>query len=434
MLLSVFTPTHNPTYLNEVWACLRKQTHQHFEWIVVPNGDMAEAVAAYAEQITEGDKRVRIITAPETIKGVGALKKFACDQCQGSVYVEYDHDDLITDDCLATVHLAAAKGPPVSFIYSDDVTMGFDGSPHKFMTDFGWRHETWEYEGKHYHINKQPDPHPRALCEILYAPDHVRAWTALAYKLVGGHNPALEVGDDHELIVRTYLKGVHFEHIQRPLYLHRLNKETTSQTSLEKISQTSWQTRDRYLYALVAEWCRREKLPMFDLGGAHNSPQGYTPIDKALPEGNPYKGDVFAVLEAMPDKSIGCVRASDFLEHIPPGDPVIRLMNLVYQKLVPGGFFLTHTPAICDNAGKAGRGAIQDPTHLSFWSPNNFWYFTNRDYSKFVPAIKCRFQTVRVFNYYPSDFNKDHLIPYVLWDGMSLQDDDVHYFPGPRNI
>lgn len=434
MLLSVFTPTHNPTYLADVWQCLREQTHAAWEWVVVPNGDLAGAVTGAVKELVGDDRRVRIVPAPPEVRGVGALKRFACDNCRGDAYVEYDHDDLITHDCLETVAVVLEACPPHTFLYSDDVTMSFDGKSHRFMPEYGWRHYAWEYRGHKYLVNAQPDPTPRALCEILYAPDHVRVWTAGAYRAAGGHNPALAVGDDHELVVRTYLAGVHFEHVRRPLYLHRLNAQTTSQTRLREIGEVSRATRDRHLHALVREWCLREGLPMFDLGGAHNTPPGYIPIDRALPGDHPYSGDVFAVVGSMPDDSVGCFRAHDFLEHVPIAR-VAPLMNLLYSKLVPGGYLLTHTPAVCDDEGRCGRGAYQDPTHVSFWSSNNFWYYTDREYRKFLNGeATCRFQTVRVANHYPSKFHRDHLIPYVLWDGMALKDDDKHYYPGPRKI
>lgn len=435
MKISVFTPTHNPAYLHEVWACLLAQTYQDWEWVVVPNGDLAEPTASVVQRLVGDDKRVRIVTPPIPVHGIGALKKYACDQCRGDLLLEYDHDDLITDDCFEAVVEAARRSPAVSFIYSDDVTMDFEHRTHYFMKEYGWRQYDWEYKGRKYEINAQPEPHPRNLCEILYAPDHVRVWTRQLYKLVGGHNPVLEVGDDHELLVRSYLTGAHFEHIKRPLYLHRLAKTNTSQQKLKRIGELSIATRDKYFHALVKEWCRREGRLMFDLGGAHNCEPGFLPIDLHLPAGTPYRGDVFTVLaSSVADNSVGCFRAADFLEHI-PARHVNNLMNLLYRKLAPGGFLLTHTPAVCDNEGRCGRGSFQDPDHKSFWSSNNFWYFTDRAYAKYQNgAVKCRFQTVRVANYYPSEFHKLHLIPYVLWDGMALKDDDAHYLMGPKLI
>lgn len=435
MLLSVFTPTHNPTHLGEVYACLKAQSHGNWEWVVVPNGELAGAIASYLTGLVAGDQRVRIIPAPDECRGVGALKKFACGWCNGDVFVEIDHDDLITEDCLAAVADAVALTPGRTvFVYSEDVTMGFDHVSHVFDSAYGWRHETYAYRGRDYTVNVQPDLSPRSLCEILYAPDHVRAWTRAAYQLAGEHDPALAVGDDHDLIVRTYLAGAEFVRIPRPLYLHRLNPQTTSQKNLPEIQRQSWATRDKYLHALVKEWCLRSDLPMFDLGGAHNCPDGYNPIDANLPMTAPFRGDVFDVVASLPDNKVGCFRASDFLEHVPIGQ-VVPLFNLLYRKLVPGGFLLTHTPAVCDDEGRCGRGAYQDPDHKSFWSSNNFWYFTDREYAKYENgAVECRFQTVRVGNHYPSAFHRTHLIPYVYWDGMALKDDDKHYFPGPKKI
>lgn len=438
MLLSVFTPTHNPTHLGEVYACLKAQVYGNWEWVVVPNGELAGAIAAYLRQLTEGDHRVRVIEAPADRQGVGALKRFACGQCRGEMFVEVDHDDLITDDCLLKVHdavrFSSHTADPAAFVYSDDVTMSFEHESHVFDANYGWRHYQWEHGGRKYTVNAQPPISPRSLCEILYAPDHVRAWTRRAYELAGGHDATLAVGDDHDLVVRTYLAGAAFHHVRRPLYFHRLNPQTTSQTNLPKIQNVSWATRDKHLHALVAEWCRREQYPMFDLGGAHNSPPGYTPIDADLPLTAPYRGDVFDVVAGLTDDSVGCFRANDFLEHVPIGQ-VIPLFNLLYRKLIPGGYLLTHTPAVCDDEGRCGRGAYQDPDHKSFWSSNNFWYFTDREFAKYQNgAVECRFQTVRVANHYPSDWHRTHLIPYVLWDGMVLKYSDVNYYPGPRKI
>ncbi len=436
MLLSVFTPTHNPTYLSDVWMCLKAQAYTEWEWVVVPNGNMTKEITAYLTQLVAGDRRARIVEAPASLQGVGALKRFACDQCHGKVFVEYDHDDLITEDCLSSVAAAVtASGDASTFVYSDSVSISFTGESQAFLKEFGWEHYTWEYKNVNYKVNRHHSPTPRALCEILYAPNHVRAWTREAYRAAGGYNPNMPVGDDHDLLVRTYLAGAVFVRVPHPLYIQRFGKDNTSLRNLGQITELSRATRDRNLHKLVHTWCRRNALPMFDLGGAHNAPAGFQPIDIHLPANDPFCGDVFQVLQtAIPSNSVGCFRASDFLEHVPP-HRVVELMNLLYDRLVPGGYLLTHTPAVCDNDGKVGRGAYQDPDHKSFWSSNNFWYYTDQEYAKYLNgAVKCRFQTIRVFNYYPSDYHKQNLIPYVLWDGMALKFDAVHYYPGPRKI
>ncbi len=196
----------------------------------------------------------------------------------------------------------------------------------------------------------------------------------------------------------------------------------------------SLNTRNTYLHALVKEWCRRESLPMYELGGAHNCTPGYIPVDKnekvkTHPQG--IYGDVFTLKDCLVPNSVGCFRAHDFLEHIPIAD-IPRLMNLLYDLLVPGGFLLTMTPTVCDDNGRCGRGAFMDPTHISYWSSNNFWYFTKLDFAQFVPELYCRFQQVRLFNYYPSKWCHTHLIPYVCADLVALK--DKRSWPGQIEI
>lgn len=427
----MFTPSHDPSRLRDVWDCLRNQTHTAFEWVVVANGPQAKTVAAIVKQMVGDDKRLRLLES--SAKGVGALKRFACENCRGEVYLELDHDDLITPDCLSSVVDTVAHNA-LAFVHSDAVTCDFEGQSLPFDPAYGWRSYEWDYAGRRYTVPRTPPVTARSLCDILYAPDHVRAWTAAAYKLAGGHDANLAVGDDHELLVRTYLQGVPFHHIDRPLYLHRLNKTTTSQTRLHEIAKASQNTRNTHLHALAAEWAYRHGLPCLDLGGAHNCPIKFEPVDKNLGEATTgFRCDVFDLPRHFLDNSVGCIRAYDFLEHIPQ-TRIVELMNLLYRLLVPGGWLLTSTPTICDDNGRCGRGAFQDPTHLSYWSSNSTWYYTKKEFAKYCREVTCRFQTVRLFNGYPSDWHKMHLIPYMVWDACALKDDDAHYHPGPREI
>ncbi len=448
MKTSVYTPTHKPKYLAELLACLRNQTHQDWEWVVVPNGMEYPAITEHLKQLAADDKRIKIFPYTNCTSSVGFLKKFACSKATGDLLVEVDHDDVITEDCLEQLVTRATANPNAGFFYSDSVTCSFSGASQTFLRDYGWRQYQWQYKGKMYEVNKSFPVNARSVCEILYAPDHVRAWTREAYDKAGGYNESFALADDHELMIRTYLAGIECEHIQKPLYLHRLDNQTTSQTNLPEIGRISNRLCDKNLHPLVKEWCRRESLPMIDLGGAHDCPAGYIPLDRDLSHASDtfikirndrvwpkqFGGDVFTTLDAMPDDSVGCFRAYDFLEHI-AASQMIEFMNLLYAKLVPGGFLLSHTPAICDDQGKAGRGAFQDPDHKSFWSSNNTWYFTNRDQAKYHNgAICCRFQNVRLANWYPNDWHATHLLPYLVWDAMALKDDDGHYYPGYKNI
>lgn len=66
------------------------------------------------------------------------------------------------------------------------------------------------------------------------------------------------------------------------------------------------------------------------------------------------------------DSSWDLVRAWDLIEHLPDR---IHTMNEAWRVLRPGGVIQIFVPTT------DGRGAYQDPTHISFWNRNSFWYF-----------------------------------------------------------
>ncbi len=53
-------------------------------------------------------------------------------------------------------------------------------------------------------------------------------------------------------------------------------------------------------------------------------------------------------------------------------------MQEAHRCLTPGGWFLTLTPST------DGRGAFQDPTHVSFWNSNSFWVLHRPEQAKFI--------------------------------------------------
>jgi O-antigen biosynthesis protein len=96
------------------------------------------------------------------------------------------------------------------------------------------------------------------------------------------------------------------------------------------------------------------------------------------------------------------------------------VFNELYRLLDHGGMLLILTPST------DGRGAFQDPRHVSFYNENSFWYFTDRDYAGFAPDIRCRFQVSRLITYFPSEWHEQHKISYVCANLIAVKD-------GPRN-
>jgi glycosyltransferase involved in cell wall biosynthesis len=422
MRFSVFTPTHRPDFINDAFESLLVQSDTDWEWVLVPNGG-----AVIPDRIRAHSK-VRIVPAPDWVSrlGIGALKRFACEQCAGDYLVELDHDDLLTPDALAKVN-AAINATGAEFLYSDFSNFRADGSCEVYDSAYGWQSYPFVLKGRSYTALRAFAPDASALHLIFFAPNHVRVWGRAAYQRAGGHDSTLGVTDDHDLVCRTYLTGAKFHYIPECLYLYRLlpdGQNTYLQRNAE-IQQKQQEVSNRYVYDLIAEWAKRSGLPMLDLGGATGCPAGYKSVDLR-------NADIVCDIRyglPVADSSVACIRAYDFLEHVPTcrdstcnhgadgKSPkcVVGLMNEIYRVLAPGGWLVSRTPST------DGRGAFQDPTHVSFWNPNSFWYYTRAEQAKYVPGVRCRFQGTRIWQTFPTEWHKTHDILYVYADLVALK-------------
>ena len=125
-----------------------------------------------------------------------------------------------------------------------------------------------------------------------------------------------------------------------------------------------------------------------NLGCGYRHLEGFINIDNR-PEVKPdLVCDVAAFGLPYDDNSVDMVRADDFLEHIPIGH-VIPVIEDIYRVLKPGGVFESSTPST------DGRGAFQDPTHVSFWNANSWLYYSEPAYRNLY-GIKADFEIVSI--------------------------------------
>jgi hypothetical protein len=84
------------------------------------------------------------------------------------------------------------------------------------------------------------------------------------------------------------------------------------------------------------------------------------------------------------------------------------MMNEIWRVLAPNGWFTSSTPS------SDGRGAFQDPSHVSYWNPNSFWYYTRGQQAAYLSnQPPARFLSKHVSQGYPSKFHRDNHILYV---------------------
>jgi O-antigen biosynthesis protein len=256
-MLSVFTPSHDETFLNDCFASLLAQTEQDWEWLVLLNGQAGDW------QVDDDRVRVDRLTNATGTETIGMLKATLCAGASGDILVELDHDDLLAPDCLAEIARAFDRHPDATLVYSDFAHVERDGltaNLDNFDLSMGWTFTTELLDGRAYKRWHSFEPTPPNVGIIWFAPNHVRAFRKRAYREVGGHDPGRAILDDLDLIHRLYLAGP-FVRIPRLLYLVRTH-EHNSQKDLDRNAAIQVETINLYCQrreALHAAWAARLK-------------------------------------------------------------------------------------------------------------------------------------------------------------------------------
>lgn len=373
-MISIFTPSHNSSYLPEVYKSLQSQSYPDWEWIILLNNG--------ADDFHVDDPRVKVSRLECAPEWVGPLKAAACRRAAGDILLELDHDDLLTPDALEEV-LAAFEDEEVGFVYSNTIHADAEFRPiMRFDEKYGWRYRQVEHNGhildEHIHF----EPNPDCISKIWFAPNHLRAFRKSAYLKAGGYDEKMRVLDDLDLMCRMY-KVCKFRHIDKGLYIYRVHGNNTWLRYNDEIQRNVYRIHDQYIEQLVKRWCEINSLRMIEVGGRVASMPWNETVDLR-------DADITADLDGrwpFEDSSVGMVRSVDVFEHL--ADP-IHAMSELYRVLAPGGWALIQVPST------DGRGAFQDPTHRSFWNENSFWYYTKEKYASYIDT-PCRFQAARLY-------------------------------------
>lgn len=243
--LSVITPLHafGNAFILEAWRSLKAQTEQDFEWVLLENngGRVPQGIAK--------DPRVRVLRGGQ-FAGIGGMKGYLCDHARAPLVVELDCDDVLAPRALAEVSAALAHA---DFCYSDFAE--FHDRTHQAVTpyraDHGWTSYPVKFRGHTLAAMTAPPATPQNCRQVYWAPNHLRAWRAEAYRAVGGHDPTLEVGDDHDLIVRFLVRGKRFDHIARCLYFYRRHERNTCATRNADVQAQTQRTYERFCWELA---------------------------------------------------------------------------------------------------------------------------------------------------------------------------------------
>lgn len=369
MKFSLITPTNSIKYLNYLYSSILAQTYTEWEWVIYFNkvslGDVQLIQSSFK------DERVRFINGISSSK-IGEIKKAAFDHGTGDILCEVDHDDILAPNCLEELNKVYESNPDVGFVYSDDAILDetTNKSFYPYNPKFGWKYKNVVINGSTYISMNSFDPSASTFSVIYYQPDHIRTWRKEVYDKLGGHNPSYEILDDQELLCRTYL-GTKCYHIPEALYIYRYHDTNSYKAKSDKISTLAPAIQFEYMERLVRKELEGSNKLMVDIGGGINPHGGLISVDKV-------GGQINCDLDgdwSLPNDSVGFAYASHVFEHL--RDP-LHTMSELYRILCDGGYAYVEVPST------DGRGAFQDPTHVSYWNSNSFWYYTRESHNKYI--------------------------------------------------
>lgn len=352
----------------------------------MPNGEKA-----YIPDNIRQDERVKVVDGGQHLYNIGAIKRLACDNCSGDAFIELDHDDLLFPrDSLCAIKSAFDQG--AGFVFSDPAvfTYGKEDEEENYKSfsyadSHGWQRYRVNVYGRDLIATRSFEVTPRSLCEIFYAPDHVRCWSREAYYAAGGHNRELSVIDDQELMIKTYLSGFSFVHTGGCHYLYRYYPQNTVNGRQQQIKEHAKEFKIKYTEELIREWASREE---------HESLN----IDSMISSGWRWERDL---QHGFGFEKYGIIEANDFLQWM-DGDRVSDFMNSVYDALVPGGYLLLTVPDVETGIGFA------DPAYKSYYSKASMLPYVNKMHAEKNGHVSARFQEVLVTEDHLSEWHEAH--------------------------
>ena len=370
--ISLFTPTHNTKFLNDLYLSIKNQ--DFYEWIIVYNNG--------ATPIDFQDERIKSFILDFAPEWVGPLKAYACEQATGDVLLEMDHDDMLMPNAIEEVK-EAFKDREIGFVYSNTIHCNSDYTKvQRFNEIFGWKYREINFNGHVLDEHISFDPDPNSISRIWFAPNHLRAFRKTTYDSIGGYNKKMRILDDLDLMCRLY-QITKFKHINKGLYVYRIHGENTWLKYNEEIQNNVYRIHDQYIESLALRWAELNNLRKLDLGGGIDGDSRYETVDLKNASINSDLNDRWC----FDDNSVGVIRACDIFEHLKDN---LHTMKELYRVLAPNGYAIIQVPST------DGRGAFQDPTHVSFWNENSFYYYTDASFGKYI-YNPVRFQAIRLY-------------------------------------
>lgn len=291
--ISVFTPVYNTgrDKLLRAYRSLQAQTYVDWEWVIADDHS-SDAGTLDALRDVATDYRVSIHNLAKPSGNIGQLKGHLCSVATGDIFVELDHDDVLTPHGLAWIAAAFRAHPECGVAYTN-WSERYENSIlcHDYGKDYGFgygaahwethpvRYETFSAEEANYLVQDAIRINAKTIRHIVGVPNHIRAWTRQAYFAAGGYS-TLHVADDYELLVRLFLT-TRFVLVPKLCYIQFYNTESIGNTQQVRNKEIQ-----RVVRFVSGQYERRIHDRLVELGVddfVWNEDWGYSDFSRANP-------------------------------------------------------------------------------------------------------------------------------------------------------
>ena len=133
---SIIIPLHNKgQYLAETLASVQAQAFTDWEMIVVENHS-SDNGPAQVEHAAAFDPRIRLLRAPESVRGPGAARNLGLGVAQGEWVLFLDADDLLDASYLASLMRIHTAEPEAVIVASPWVEFRYDATPSEGVVKY----------------------------------------------------------------------------------------------------------------------------------------------------------------------------------------------------------------------------------------------------------------------------------------------------------
>lgn len=274
-LVSFFTSTYNSGQsILKTYHSIKEQFYDNWEWVVVDDSSEDDKGETFKiiQSIAQSDSRVKAYSLNlKSNHSIGEAKYRAATLCTGEFLVELDHDDLLTPDASSYLIQASNAFPEAGFFYSDSVEVNADFSNRSYGENWAFGYGTYREEfvslfgTRKFNVPVTPPVNPKTIRHIVSSPNHFRAWRRDLYFKIGGHNRRLNIVDDYELMIRTFLE-TRMVYIPKTCYIQVFNGHNSQDLNRPEISRRVDAVRQFYNVAIskrfrdlnIEDWCDSE--------------------------------------------------------------------------------------------------------------------------------------------------------------------------------